>query len=58
MEVVRLVADCSRAKTELGWNPKRMSFKQHIDHLCDYTTAKVAGVPYVAARYVQALPFH
>lgn len=45
-EVVRLVADCSRAKAELGWDPKRLSFKQHIDHLCDYTTAKVAGAAY------------
>lgn len=42
-EVSRLVADSTRAKAELGWSPKRMSFKQHIDHLCDYAAAKAAG---------------
>lgn len=46
-EVVRLVADSSRAKAELGWNPKRMSFKQHMGHLCEYAAARARGEYYL-----------
>lgn len=35
-EVVKLIGDCSLAKEELGWNPKRMSFKDHMELMCEY----------------------
>ena len=35
-EVHRLIADSSKAQKELGWNPSRLSFGQHIIMLCQY----------------------
>lgn len=35
-EVVRLIGDSSKAQKIIGWNPKRMSFKNHIDLLCNF----------------------
>lgn len=35
-EVHRLIADSSKAQKELGWNPNRMSFGQHIILMCQY----------------------
>lgn len=35
-EVVKLIGNSSKAKNELGWNPKRMSFKNHIEEMCRY----------------------
>ncbi len=35
-EVHRLVADSTRAQRDLGWNPHRLSFKDHMRHLCEY----------------------
>ena len=35
-EVIRLQADSSKAQKILGWNPERMSFKQHMNFLCKY----------------------
>jgi len=35
-EVVRLVADSTKAQQKLGWIPERISFKQHIDLMCDF----------------------
>jgi GDPmannose 4,6-dehydratase len=45
-EVPRLVADSSLAQKELGWNPKRMSFKRHIELLCEFNLAKVKNREY------------
>lgn len=33
-EVIKLVGDSSKAQEKLGWNPKRMSFKDHINLMC------------------------
>jgi len=35
-EVVRLVADSTRAQKVLGWKPDRISFKTHIRFMCEY----------------------
>lgn len=35
-EVIRLQADSSKAQQLLGWVPNRISFKKHIELLCDY----------------------
>jgi len=35
-EVVRLVADSTKAQKQLGWIPERISFKKHIDLMCDF----------------------
>jgi GDPmannose 4,6-dehydratase len=45
-EVVRLVADSSLAQKELGWNPHRITFKQHMDELCKYSWEKANGRVY------------
>lgn len=42
-EVHRLIADSSKAQKELGWNPNRMSFKEHMGNLVDFWLAKEAG---------------
>ena len=52
-EVVRLIADSSKAQKELGWVPNRISFKKHIQLMCDYDyqleSGKVAVRPDVFA---------
>lgn len=35
-EVVRLIADPSKAEKELGWRRNRMSFKRHIELMCEH----------------------
>lgn len=35
-EVVKLIGDSSLAQNELNWNPDRMTFQQHIHHMCQY----------------------
>jgi GDPmannose 4,6-dehydratase len=45
-EVHRLVSDPSKAKKELGWNPYRMSFKDHMGYLVDFWLAKEQGKEY------------
>lgn len=35
-EVVKLIGDSRLAQRELGWRPERMSFKDHISHMCKY----------------------
>ena len=35
-EVVRLIADSTKAQAKLGWIPNRISFKQHINLMCNY----------------------
>jgi GDPmannose 4,6-dehydratase len=35
-EVVKLTADCSKAKELLNWNPNRIPFKDHIEIMCKY----------------------
>lgn len=35
-EVVRLVANPAKAQKELGWVPERISFKKHIDLMCNF----------------------
>ena len=43
-EVVRLVADSTKAQKKLGWIPERISFKQHIDLMCDFDLALEQGL--------------
>lgn len=45
-EVYRLISDSSKAQKELGWNPNRMSFTDHMGHLVDYWLAKEDGQEY------------
>lgn len=45
-EVVRLIGDCSLAKMELGWNPDRMNFKNHIDLMCENDYHLEQGLEY------------
>lgn len=45
-EVYRLISDSSKAQRELGWNPNRMSFTDHMGHLVDYWLAKEGGQEY------------
>jgi GDPmannose 4,6-dehydratase len=35
-EVVRLISDPSKAEEKLGWKRNRISFKKHIELMCDY----------------------
>ncbi len=35
-EVVRLIGDSSKAQKLIGWKPKRMPFKNHIELLCKF----------------------
>lgn len=42
-EVHRLIGDSTKAQGELGWNPNRMKFKDHIENLTRYWLAKEAG---------------
>lgn len=35
-EVVRLVADSTKAQKKLGWIPNRISFKKHMSLMCQY----------------------
>jgi len=35
-EVVKLIGDSRLAQLELGWNPNRMSFAEHIKEMCFY----------------------
>jgi GDPmannose 4,6-dehydratase len=35
-EVVRLIADSTRAQEKLGWTPNRIGFKTHINLMCKY----------------------
>jgi GDPmannose 4,6-dehydratase len=35
-EVVRLIADSTKAQKELGWRPNRMSFKDHLGLMCKF----------------------
>lgn len=46
-EVVRLVADSTRAQQELGWRACRMPFKDHIRQLCVHSLAKTRGERYI-----------
>jgi GDPmannose 4,6-dehydratase len=46
-EVVRLIADSSLAQKELGWNPKRMSFKKHMEYMCDVAWAQANDLYHV-----------
>jgi GDPmannose 4,6-dehydratase len=40
-EVVRLIADSTKAQEKLGWNPNRMTFQQHIGEICNFWDHKV-----------------
>lgn len=42
-EVDILTSDSRLAEKELGWNPKRLSFKDHIGRLCLFHALKNAG---------------
>lgn len=35
-EVIKLIGDSSEAQKDLGWNPNRMSFDDHISLMCKY----------------------
>jgi GDPmannose 4,6-dehydratase len=51
-EVHRLVADSTRAQRDLGWNPRRLSFQNHMRHLCEYAYVKARGqVPVLPNMY-------
>ena len=42
-EVHRLISDSSKAQKELGWNPNRMSFKEHMGNLTRFWLCKDSG---------------
>ena len=35
-EVVKLIGDSSAAQKDLGWIPERISFRRHIEMMCDW----------------------
>lgn len=43
-EVVRLIADPSKAERELGWRKNRISFKKHIALMCDFDYKLESGL--------------
>jgi len=43
-EVVRLIADSSRAQQKLGWIPNRIDFKTHINLMCKYDFELESGL--------------
>lgn len=43
-EVVRLVADSTKAQKQLGWKPNRISFKTHIELMCKYDYELESGI--------------
>lgn len=42
-EVVRLIADSTKAQKELDWRPNRMKFKTHIDLMCKFDLELESG---------------
>lgn len=42
-EVVRLIADSTKAQKELGWRPNRMPFKDHIKLMCKFDLELESG---------------
>lgn len=42
-EVVRLIADSSKAQKTIGWRPHRMSFKDHIGLMCAFDLSLEKG---------------
>jgi len=43
-EVVRLMADSSKAQNKLGWRPNRIPFKEHINLMCKYDYELESGL--------------
>jgi GDPmannose 4,6-dehydratase len=42
-EVVRLIADSTKAEAKLGWKPNRIPFATHINLMCEYDYALEMG---------------
>ena len=42
-DVVNLLGDPTKAKTELGWNPSKTSFEELVRLMTEHDMAKVAG---------------
>jgi GDPmannose 4,6-dehydratase len=42
-EVVKLVGNCDKAKSKLGWTPGRLPFDKHIHFMCQYDFELEAG---------------
>lgn len=43
-EVVRLIADSTKAQKKLGWIPNRISFKKHIELMCQFDYELESGM--------------
>ena len=56
-EVVRLVGDSDAATKDLGWNPRRMTFKEHIELLCEFDSdLEACGKSSSHVNYLAAYP--
>lgn len=55
-EVHRLIADSSKAQKILNWNPKKMTFKNHIELLCKYDYALESGQKLIRPNVFELYP--
>ena len=55
-EVVKLLGNPAKAVEKLGWNPKRMSFEDHIRLMCDYDYQLEQGLKPVRPNVFQLYP--
>jgi GDPmannose 4,6-dehydratase len=50
-EVKRLISNSKKAQKELGWNPHRITFKQHIGELCGFYHNSQNKIPNFWEKY-------
>lgn len=55
-EVVRLLANSTKAKKLLNWNPTRITFKQHIKLMCDYNHDKLTNKHHIRQDVLSLFP--
>jgi GDPmannose 4,6-dehydratase len=55
-EVVKLIGDSSLAQKELGWNPNRISFKEHIGLMCKWDNELESGQTPVRLNVFELYP--
>jgi GDPmannose 4,6-dehydratase len=55
-EVVRLIADSTRAQKVLGWVPNRLSFEEHIKLMCEFDYQLESGLSPVRPDVFKVVP--
>jgi len=55
-EVVRLIADSTKAKNELGWRPNRVPFKDHLKLMCEFDFVLENGITPIRPNVFELYP--